>query len=255
MDHSRDDTDGSHEKHRHNSSTSRPRLLVAYGLVGLVVLAAVIGISVIFSTSSSNRGDAHINQATGSTNGLQPENRLGSRVPSLTEPSLATAARLADCELRLNLTDEGHRHLPPSAPTPKYRTSPPTSGDHVEAPFQQADGAYSQSPDDIDVVHSLEHGRLAIQYRPSLPESAQLELIEIYDTMYGATLLFPNDRMHYLVAATTWRHLLGCNRYMGSITLDAIRDFGRATWGRYGGQPVNTFETTAPTPVEPALEP
>ena len=94
---------------------------------------------------------------------------------------------------------------------------------------------------------------MEIQYSPDLPESAQLELLGLYETMYGAARLFPNENMPYEVAATTWTNLLGCNEYKGAITLDAIRDFGKATWGRYGGEPVNTFTFTGPTPVEPTV--
>ncbi|HET7507650.1 MAG TPA: DUF3105 domain-containing protein, partial [Solirubrobacterales bacterium] len=103
----------------------------------------------------------------------------------------------------------------------------------------------------IDYVHSLEHGRLEIQYAPSLPEKDQLELKGLYDTMYGASLLFPNKNMPYQVAATTWTNLLGCPEYKGSITLDAIRAFGKETWGKYGGEPVFGFKFTGPTPSEP----
>jgi uncharacterized protein DUF3105 len=107
-------------------------------------------------------------------------------------------------------------------------------------------------PQEIDFVHSMEHGRLEIQYSPDLPESAQLELVGLYETMYGATLLFPNTNMPYEVAATTWRNLLGCNEYKGAITLDAIRDFGKQTWG-HGREPVEGFPFTGPTPVEPTV--
>ena len=106
-------------------------------------------------------------------------------------------------------------------------------------------------PEEIDFVHSLEHGRMEIQYAPDLPEKDQLELKGLYDTMYGATLLFPNDKMPYEVAATTWTNLLGCHEYKGAITLDAIRAFGKATWGKYGGEPVDAFTFTGPTPAEP----
>jgi hypothetical protein len=91
-----------------------------------------------------------------------------------------------------------------------------------------------------------------IQYSPDLSEEDQLAIKGVYDTMYGATLLFPNDKMPYEVAATTWTNLLGCPTYKGAITLDAIRDFGKATWGRYGGEEVFAFTFTGPTPVEPA---
>ncbi len=91
---------------------------------------------------------------------------------------------------------------------------------------------------------------MEIQYSPDLSESAQLELIGLYDTMYGATLLFPNENMPYEVAATTWTNLIGCNEYKGAITLDAIRDFGKQTWGN-GPEPVTGFPFTGPTPAEP----
>ena len=83
---------------------------------------------------------------------------------------LAAAAKKAGCVLRLHLADEGHDHIPPGSPTPHYKTNPPTSGNHVEPPYQQADGAYSEMPAEIDFVHSLEHGRMEIQYSPKLAE-------------------------------------------------------------------------------------
>ena len=59
--------------------------------------------------------------------------------------------------------------------------------------------------------------------------------------------------MPYEVAATTWTNLLGCKTYKGAITLDAIRDFGRLTWGRYGGEPVDGFgPLNGPTPANPS---
>jgi hypothetical protein len=182
---------------------------------------------------------------------VQPDNRAGIEPLAATNTSLPAAAKAAGCKLQMRLKDEGHEHIPPSAKTPDYETNPPTSGPHVEPPFQQADGAYSQMPKEIDIVHSLEHGRLEIQYAPDLPEKAQLELIGLYDTMYGAALLFPNDKMPYEVAATTWQHLLGCPTYKGAATLEAIRAFGKETWGKYGGEPVGAFLFTGPTPAEP----
>ena len=123
----------------------------------------------------------------------------------------------------------------------------------MEPPDQQADGAYSEEPATIDFVHSLEHGRLEIQYDPSLPEPDQLELKGLYDTMYSGALLFPDPQMPYQVAATTWTNLLGCKTYQGAATLDAIRAFGKATWGRYGGEPVEGFgPLTGPTPKNPS---
>jgi hypothetical protein len=45
-------------------------------------------------------------------------------------------------------------------------------------------------------------------------------------------LLFPNPEMSYEVAATAWTQLLGCNRFDGAATLDALRAFRDAYRGR-----------------------
>jgi hypothetical protein len=231
------------------------RLIVTYAIVSTVVLAAAVLIFILVSGGGgdSESGEAHINvnQAMGNTNGVQPDERAGIAPARAKAFDLDQAAKAAGCKVELNLEDEGSEHLPQNSPLPNYKTNPPTSGNHVEPPFQQADGAYSEEPSELDVVHSLEHGRMAIEYSPDLPEKAQLELKGLYDTMYGATLLFPNDKIPYDVSAATWTNLIGCKTYKGEVTLDAIRAFGRETWGKYGGEPVEAFAFTGPTPAKP----
>jgi len=238
--------------------SNRNRLIIGYAVVSTVILAIAVAVFIIASGGGDSgpkkdEGGAHINLNTqvGSTNGVQPDERAGTVPPPVKVADLQAAAKQAGCKLQLQLKDEGHQHIPPGSPEPNYKTNPPTSGPHVEPPYQQADGAYSEEPEPIDFVHSLEHGRLEIQYSPDLPEEDQLALKGVYDTMYGATLLFPNSEMPYAVAATTWTNLIGCPKYKGAITLDAIRDFGKATWGKYGGEPVFAFTFTGPTPAEP----
>jgi hypothetical protein len=221
----------------------------AAGLVGLLVLAGVVAL-IAGSGGSGGGASAHINQASGSTNGVEPDEREGTEPADVKTVDLKEAAKKAGCVLRLNLKDEGHQHIGPTAPTPDYKTNPPTSGKHAEPPYQEADGAYSEMPSEIFIVHSLEHGRMEIQYSPDLSEEGQLALKGLYETMYGGTLLFPNENMDYEVAATTWTNLMGCPKYKGAATLDAIRAFGKATWGRYGGE--GAAAVKGPTPVAPA---
>jgi hypothetical protein len=247
------------ESERGEESSGRHRLIVGYAIASTVVLAIAVLVFVLASgggdgDDAAAAGDAHINlnASIGSTNGVEPDSRGGTAPAAVKVVNLAAAAKRAGCELRLRLTDEGHDHIPVGSPSPNYKTNPPTSGAHVEPPYQQADGAYRETPAAIDYVHSLEHGRLEIQYSPDLPEADQLALKGLYDTMYGATLLFPNDSMPYEVAATTWTNLLGCPTYEGAATLDAIRAFGKATWGKYGGESAEYFPFTGPTPAEPA---
>jgi len=240
------------ERESSQEKSEKWRLLAVYGGAGIIGLLVVVGIvAAIASSGGGGGGESHINQGSGSTNGVKPDERTGTAPAPVKVTNLKQAAKQAGCVLRLHLKDEGKTHIPPTAPTPDYKTNPPTSGNHVEPPYQQADGAYSEMPGEIFFVHSLEHGRMEVQYSPELPEEDQLALKGVYDTMYGGTLLFPNENMDYEVAATTWTNLMGCPKYKGAITLDAIRDFGRATWGRYGGEPVTAFALKGPTPVEP----
>ena len=242
------------EREKKHAGSAKRRLMAGYAVAGVVGLAVLVGLVIVIvsAANKNDSGEAHIVQSTGSSNGVQPDKRSGTEPPPAKVTNLKEAAKKADCDLRLHLPDEGHTHIPPTAATPEYGTNPPTSGNHVEPPYQQADGAYSEMPKELDSLHSLEHGRMEIQYSPSLSEGDQLELVGLYDTMYGATLLFPNDNMPYAVAATTWRNLLGCNEYKGAITLDAIRAFGKKTWG-HGREPVTGFPFTGPTPEEPTV--
>ncbi len=239
------------------AGSNRNRLIVGYAIASTVVLAIAVTVFVLASggdVDGGPEGDAHINlnAAIGSTNGVQPDNRAGTEPAAATVTDLDAAAERAGCQLRLGLANEGDQHIPKGSDTPDYGTNPPTSGPHVDPPYQQADGAYAEMPAEIDFVHSLEHGRMEIQYAPDLPKADQLELKGLYDTMYGATLLFPNGKMPYEVAATTWTNLLGCPTYKGAATLDAIRAFGAETWGKYGGESVEAFTFTGPTPADPS---
>lgn len=242
------------DKEAEQKASDRKRLTLAYGVAAVVVALIAVGAIVVLSGSGgggSGGGEAHLNLQSGSTNGVQPDERAGTAPPPVKVTDLNAAAEAAGCQLRLHLKDEGHEHIAPSAETPKYGTNPPTSGAHVEPPYQQADGAYSEMPQEIDFVHSLEHGRMEIQYSPKLPEADQLALKGLYETEYAAALLFPNTKMPYQVAATTWTNMLTCPTYKGAATLDAIRAFGKATWGKYGGEPAEGFPFTGPTPAEP----
>ena len=248
------------DKEAEQKATDRKRLTLAYGIGAAVIVVVAVVIVVLASGGGSgsaagdDEGGAHINLNTsyGSTNGIAPDERSGvTPPPAPANLDMQSTAKAAGCELKLKLKDEGHEHIPPGSEEPDYKTNPPTSGPHVEPPYQQADGAYLEEPEPIDFVHSLEHGRLEIQYSPDLPESEQLELKGLYDTMYGAALLFPNEEMPYAVAATTWTNMLVCPKYEGVKTLNAIRAFGAETWGKYGGEPVYAFKFTGPTPAEP----
>lgn len=221
------------------------------GFVLLALIAALFVVSGCGDSSEDSGGNAHINNESGSTNGLLPDERAGTPPATAKLTDLREAAKEADCYLLRGTKPDKGKQLPPGAPAPEYETDPPASGPYVEPPHQQADGAYMNMPEAINQVGALDHGRMTIQYAPDLAEEFQLELKGLYDTMYGATLFFPNDEMQYAVAATTWTNFLGCPGWDDEKTLDAIRAFGKATWGKYGSQPVKSFPFEGPTPADP----
>ncbi len=227
---------------RESASARRNRIL-GYGLAALLTAAVVVGLVIVVTSGGDGDGDAagdaenaYVDRNTGIVpEGIALDDREGTPPPPVQQADLERAARAADCRLRLDVRDEGNRHLRPDAEPADYGTNPPTSGDHSPEPL--ADGAYLDPPDPINFVHSLEHGRVLIQYSPDLPEDAQLALKGVFEEDAAGMLMFPNPDMPYEVATTAWTNLMGCESYQGRATLDAVRAF-RDTFRGQGPEPV-----------------
>ena len=225
-------------------SAERRRLLIGYVVAGVLTLAVVVGLAIVLTSGGddTNQVDgkdipeaAHVQVNSGFLHDLTPDGREGTPPPELQQGDLEIAAKDAGCELQLDLEDEGAEHISKESEIPEYKTDPPTSGNHN--PEQLADGAYSEEPELWWAVHSMEHGRVEIQYSPDLPEEDQLALKGVFDQRPDGVLLFPNSEMPYDVAVTAWTQLMGCPTYEGAATLDAIRDF-RDTYIGLGPEPL-----------------
>ena len=214
-------------------SGGRARLMAGYVVAGVLALAVIAGlVAVVTSGGGGGSGacsNAHI-QNTGSFSGLTPDCRKGTPPPQLQFADLQISAQKAGCEVRLNLPDEGNTHVSNSTPV-QYRTTPPTSGNHNPVPI--SDGAYttpmSANPQTNgmnirDEVHAMEHGRIEIHYKPSLPESEQLALKGVFDQNPDGMLLYPDPNMPYDVAVTAWTEMAVCPHY-NPLVLDVIRNF------------------------------
>jgi hypothetical protein len=217
---------------RAEADSARRRLIAGYFVAGLLGLAVVAGLVIVLTSGGDDSGKggadsdsfpeaAHIQGLSGSTHEVPPDEREGTTPPAIAQGDPEAAAKEAGCKLETGLPDEGNEHV--TDRSVDYETDPPTSGDHN--PEQQADGAYAEMPDPVNFVHSLEHGRVEIQYSPDLSEAEQLELKGIFDESPEGVLFFPNTGMKPVVAATAWTNLLTCDAYEGAATLDAVRAF------------------------------
>ena len=176
-----------------------------------------------FEQNRADREAAHIDPSSGDYKGLEPDTRGGGSYDAGLVGELSDHADAAGCELQLGLEDEGkgltveELHISPDAEPPEYATNPPTSGIHSEVPT--ADGAYLGTPPPAGVLHSLEHGRVAIQYSPDLSKRDQFALRAMYEFEPEGTLLFPNPEMPYELGATAWTNLIGCPEFSSQAVL------------------------------------
>jgi hypothetical protein len=217
------------------SSSQHRRVIAGYFVAGLLGLAVLAGLVVVIASGGGGGGgagsacdNAHI-QDTGSFSGLEPDCRKGTTPPAIQFGDLQTSAQRAGCELKLDLPDEGNNHVPDSTAV-HYETVPPTSGNHNPTPI--SDGAYttpvtadtSKHPNIRNEVHSMEHGRIEIHYKPSLPEDQQLAIKGVFDADPPGVLMYPDPDMPYDVAVTAWTNEVVCPSY-DPIDLDVIRNF------------------------------
>ena len=106
-------------------------------------------------------------------------------------------------------------------------TSRRTSGTHF--PQWAQDGVYEpqNTPDLGQLVHTLEHGRIDVQYKPGTPDHTvkQLEALLAEQEDGYHMLLFQNGtNMDAQVAATAWGHSLTCPQFNNKV-FDALRTF------------------------------
>jgi hypothetical protein len=185
-------------------SATRGRTL-RLGLVGVVVLA-LVAVGAVLVLAGGDGPDL-------------PERRI---------TDLNAAVRAAGCELRTT-RQEGRDHVPEGQDV-RYRTNPPTSGDHAEVAAE--DGVYEPgaTPPDEAWVHTLEHGRILLQYRPGTAQERIDQLEQLYEepnqgeASYHMVLMENNTRMPYQVAAVAWTASVGCNQ-VNERTWDALRAF------------------------------
>jgi hypothetical protein len=211
----------------------RRKQLIGYGVGGAIVVVAVIVAVVLLGGgggSSSASGDVLPD------GGSYPEPRDDVEVPA--------AAKAAGCELE-SFPAKSREHLADLSQEVEYASKPPTSGQHYQVAAE--DGAYEDPPDVKELVHTLEHGRVIIWFKKSLPADQRAALKKYYDDDSYQIVLVPDTTgMKYAVAVTAWNRdpepngtgqLLGCMKYDGNEIFTAIESFKDENRSR-GPEPV-----------------
>ena len=201
-------------------AAERRRRMVGYGAAGVIGVAAVAIVVILVASGGGGGGEAH----------GDADFPKGS-VPDQKRTDLKKAAAAAGCELK-SFRGTGRDHIQDLSQAVKYNSNPPSSGNHYEVPAE--DGAYTESPDPKELVHSLEHGRVIIWFKPSASAKTRGDLKAMFDEDSYHMILTPNTtHMKYEVAATAWSadpeplgtgQLLGCPK-MNEKVFDAIRTF------------------------------
>ena len=120
------------------------------------------------------------------------------------------------------ITDEGRAHVSEGTDV-QYQSNPPTSGDHWAEPL--ADGIYDIEKPDEAIVHSLEHGRVWISYKPSIPDQTKKALEDLLKK-YNGTVLTPRSANNTDIALAAWDRLDAFNLNAdGTFDESRITDF------------------------------
>src|SRR5262245_53264313 len=206
------------ERERAQLEDARKRRMYAIVAGGVLVIAAIAAVVIAIAAGGGGGSSA-------SAFGFSKKASNTSPPPPQKISDLNAAAKAAGCVLR-NPPIEGRTHVTGKV---KYHTNPPTSGNHY--PIPQPDGGYTKTPPLNHLVHTLEHGRVEIQYAPDLDPKRIAQLGGLFNESTAYMVMFPNGSMPYQVAVTAWGHLAGCKK-VNDETFDVIRAFKQ----RYLGQ-------------------
>ena len=211
------------ERERQAREAKRRKQLVGYGAAGLLVLAAA-AVLALFVLGGDDGGGGGASAASD----VFPD---GGSVSEQAEFEVRPAAQAAGCRLRTVRGSGTQDHTQSLDERVEYDTNPPSSGRHYLEPPQ--DGAYSDPPTDEQLVHGLEHGRVIVWVKPTLPADQRADLKALFDEDTYQMFLVPRADMRYAVAASAWNgdpapngrgQLLLCNEVTPEI-FDALRAF------------------------------
>ena len=180
------------ERERQARAAAQRKKMVGYGAGALLVLAAVIVLAVVaLGGGDSGGSDAQAAEVFPS----------GGSFPEQTVFDVKPAAAAAGCKLS-TVKATSREHTTSLSDRVKYSTNPPTSGKHYQIPAQ--DGIYGDAPQDEELVHAQEHGRVVFWVKPSAPKDVRANIRALVEDDPYQMFLVPREKMPSEVAATAW---------------------------------------------------
>jgi len=168
----------------------------------------------------------------------RPDTRAAEPEPEPEPDSpLEKAAQAAGCELQ-STTASTRGHTENIEAPVDYDTNPPTTGKHFQIAAEE--GFYKRAVPDTALVHSHEHGRVVLWFKPRLPGKVRAALLYVFTQDPYQMLLVPRSEMPFDIAATAWNaepgpqgtgRLLGCSSF-SPRALEALREFRDEHRGR-----------------------
>jgi hypothetical protein len=189
---------------RRAAEQRRRRRTIAYTALTVGIIGALVAFIVL-----NNRNDT----------GGQTEDDFKAR-----QATLAGARSEAGCTDIQTFPQAGRNHIAPNVQPTNWNSNPPTSGDHLATPLPG--GVYPTEQDERMVVHSLEHGYVAIQYK-NIPadQLAQLRAVQA-EHADSKLILMPYSGLEKDgVALSAWQHDQVCgkvNRQVVEAFVDAF---------------------------------
>ena len=209
------------------AAARRQRLSLAGAVLAGVAVIAVVVLLVSGTIGGGDDGDGeNASQDVPSSEELAEQNIT---LPEQQIGDLKAAAEAAGCKVT-NPPIEGRDHETKDFTAADYKTNPPTSGTHYPEWYQDGIYAAGDTPNLGKLVHTLEHGRIDVQYKPGTPDHTvkQLEALLAEQEDGYHMLLFQNGtNMDAQVAATAWGHSLTCPQFNNKV-FDALRTFRAA---------------------------
>jgi hypothetical protein len=181
------------ERERQARAAAQRKKMVGYGAAGLLVLAVVIVVAVLALGGGDSGGGSDAQAAE-----VFPS---GGSFPKQTVFDVKPAAAAAGCKLS-TVKATSREHTTSLSDRVKYSTNPPTSGKHYQIPAQ--DGIYGDAPQDEELVHAQEHGRVIFWVKPSAPKDVRANIRALVEDDPYQMFLVPREKMPYEVAATAW---------------------------------------------------